>query len=262
MTRRHFATSATSAASAAALHAAQPQTARPAIFELRQYSLRNSADNQRPRLTDFLAKTEAPALVRAGAGPVGLFGSSVGEGTPYLLVLISYPSLGEMEKIQAKLAGDTAYQKDAAAFYASPGLPYMRLESRLIEAFAGMPRAEVPPVEAGKPGRLFELRTYESNTPASLARKVGMFEQGEIAIFRKTGLLPVFFGRTIVGPKMPNLIYMVAHDDLAARERNWRAFASHPEWVELRGKPGLSDAEIVSNISTALLSPLQGSQIR
>ena len=51
-------------------------------------------------------------------------------------------------------------------------------------------------------------------------------------------------------------------DDLAAREKNWRAFATSPEWKKLSSTPGLSDAEIVSNISNALLTPLAGSVIR
>ena len=41
-----------------------------------------------------------------------------------------------------------------------------------------MPVIEPPPVEPGKPARIFELRTYESNNAATLRRKVRMFEQG------------------------------------------------------------------------------------
>ncbi len=89
-----------------------------------------------------------------------------------------------------------------------------------------------------------------------------MFDDGEIAIFRRTGLLPVFFGETIVGRNMPNLTYMVAFDDLAARENNWRTFANDPEWLKLRATPGLSDAEIVSNISNYLVRPTPFSDIR
>jgi hypothetical protein len=90
-----------------------------------------------------------------------------------------------------------------------------------------------------------------------------MFEEGgEIAIFRRTGLTPVFFGTTIAGENMPNLTYMLAYDDLAAREKNWRTFLADPEWAKLRSTPGLSDAEIVSNISNWLVRPLPFSPIR
>ena len=47
--------------------------------------------------------------------------------------------------------------------------------------------------------------TYYSK---SAKKKIEMFnEVGEIAIFKKTGLQPVFFGETIIGPKLPNHFY-------------------------------------------------------
>jgi hypothetical protein len=55
---------------------------------------------------------------------------------------------------------------------------------------------------------------------------------------------------------------MLSFDDLAARERLWRAFSSDPEWQKLRATPGLSDAEIVSNINNTILRPLAFSMVR
>ena len=69
--------------------------------------------------------------------------------------------------------------------------------------------------------RIFELRTYEAPNDKALARKIKMFGDGEIDIFRRCGMLTVFFGQTIVGSRMPNLTYMLAYDDLAARDKTW-----------------------------------------
>jgi hypothetical protein len=55
---------------------------------------------------------------------------------------------------------------------------------------------------------------------------------------------------------------MLGYDDLAARDKLWRAFGSDPEWQKLRSQPGYSDAEIVSNISNTILRPLPFSMIR
>jgi len=55
-----------------------------------------------------------------------------------------------------------------------------------------------------------------------------MFGDGEIDIFRRSGMLTVFFAQTIVGSRMPNLTYMLAYDDLAARDKTWRAFSADP----------------------------------
>ena len=41
--------------------------------------------------------------------------------------------------------------------------------------------------------RLFNLRIYESHNERAAATKIHMFENGEIEIFKKVGLTPVFF---------------------------------------------------------------------
>ena len=259
MTRRSFIPSAASAATAGLGAADAPKNS---ILELRYVRLRNSAENQRQRTSDFLEHAALPALQRAGAGPIGMFSSSIGPDTPFLMTLVSFPSLTAMEQIRDKVAADAQYQKALAAFDGQPGLSYVRIESSLLRTFDGMPQVEVPPSEGRRGARLFEVRMYESNNSSTLARKLKMFNSGEIAIFKRLGMQPVFFGQTIVGPKMPNLVYMLSYDDLAAREKAWRAFGADPEWKKLRETPGWSDAEIVSNITNFLVTPLPFSPIR
>lgn len=261
MTRRKFA-GATAAGTAALAQSAVGQSKSPAVFELRYFRLRNSQDQQRQRTTDFLKNAVMPAAQRAGVGPLGFFTTAIGPEMPSILMVSSHPSLAALEASSAKLMGDREYVKALEAFANAPGLGYLRMEISLLRAFEGMPQIEVPPTDEKRPARVFELRIYESNNSISLRKKIGMFENGEIAIFRKTGLLPVFFGHTIAGPKMPNLTYMLAFDDLAAREKNWRAFVTSLEWKKLSATPGLSDAEVVSNISSSILSPLPFSPIR
>jgi hypothetical protein len=136
------------------------------------------------------------------------------------------------------------------------------MENSLLWAFPSFPAVIPPPARENRPARIFELRKYESPNDKTLARKIKMFGDGEIEAFRRVGMAPVFFGQTIVGTRMPNLTYMVAFDDLAAREKLWSAFSADPGWQKLRVTPGLSDAEIVSNISNAIVRPLPFSPIR
>jgi hypothetical protein len=89
-----------------------------------------------------------------------------------------------------------------------------------------------------------------------------MFNDAEMGIFERLGMRPVFFGETIVGPRQPNLMYMLSYDDLAARDTLWKAFGKDPEWAKLRVQPGLTDPEIVANISNVILRPLAFSAIR
>ncbi len=260
MTRRRFLPSTAAAVlGAGELAAAEP--GKNAILELQRYQLRNSADNQRTRTSDFL-KQYAAALGRAGAGPVGAFGSTIAPDGPFLLLLVSYASLSAMEQAQAKLAGDGEYQKAVEAYNAQPGLNYERMESSLLRAFDGYPAVVPPPGDAKRAARLFEVRQYESNNTSTLQKKIKMFNDGEIGAFVRAGGQPVFFGETLVGPKQPNLTYMLSYEGLTGRDTVWKAFGADPVWQKLRATPGLSDPEIVSNISNYLVSPLPFSQIR
>jgi len=259
MTRRAFLPAAASAVAAGSAVGADP--AKNVILELRRIQLRNSNDNQRQRNNDFL-KSQVAALTRAGAGPTGVFSSNIAPDGPFLLVLASYPNLAAMEQIQTKLAADGEYQKALDAYNALPGLNYERMESSLMRAFDGFPSVVTPANDGQRAPRLFELRQYESNNTGTLKRKIKMFNDGEIGAFQRSGAQPVFFGETIVGARQPNLTYMLSYEDLAGRDKVWKAFGADPEWQKLRTSPGLSDAEIVSNITNYLVSPLAFSQIR
>ncbi|MBY0503610.1 MAG: NIPSNAP family protein [Bryobacteraceae bacterium] len=240
-----------------------PKRPESSYIELRYFRLRNTRENQRQRVVDFIKNSYLPVAVRAGLGPVGVFSSLIGADTPYILTARSYGSLYAMEQAWDKIGADAEYQKATQAFQALPGLSYMRVETQLLRAFEGFPKVVAPPVDEKKPARVFELRTYEANNWGALRKKIGMFDtMGEIRIFKKTGLLPVFFGETVFGPNQPSLTYLLAFDDLASRERNWRTFVTDPEWLKLRATDGYSDAEIVSNISNTMFSPLPFSQIR
>ncbi len=239
----------------------QAQTGAPvkrAFLELRYFKMRNGP--QVARTTAYLEKGWFPAAVRAGVGPVGFFSAVVAPDAPFILSLASYASFGQIEAVHQQIAADKEFQAAADEFNSGTEPPYIRMESSLLWAFPSMPAVEAPP--PARAARIFELRTYQSPNEKAGERKVKMFGDGEIAIFRKSGMLPVFFGQTIIGANLPNLTYMLAYDDLAARDRTWRAFSADPDWQKLRSTPGLSDAEIVNNISNAILRPLPFSPIR
>ena len=231
-----------------------------AIYELRYIRMRNGTQIQ--RTSDFLSKYLLPAAKRAGLGPVGLFNALIAEQSPFVLSLTSYASLAAMETTMDKLYSDKEFLHGLDDYNSMSELGYMRIENSLLRAFDSIPQIEVPPSSADRAPRVFELRTYESNNSKAGKRKVKMFDDAEIKIFRRCGMLPVFFAETLIGRNLPNLTYMLAFDDLAAREQAWKKFGADPEWLKLRAQPGLTDPEIVSNISNAILRPLPFSQIK
>ncbi len=232
-----------------------------AIIELRQFQLRNTVDGMGSRTIEHLGKSYLPALRRAGSGPVGMFSSVISPDSPYVLVVSSFPNLAAWDEAHEKLNQDKQFEKERDG-YRARGSGYVRMETTLLRGFDSVPDVMVPPRDEKRAPRVFELRTYESHNVATLKRKIGMFNEGEIAIFRRLNMLPVFFGETIVGRKMPNLTYMLAFDDLAAREKSWKAFGGDPEWQKMRAQPGLTDPEIVSNITNSIVQPLPQSEIR
>jgi hypothetical protein len=216
------------------------------------------------RLADFVQNAAIPALNRLGHTPIGAFEVVTGVATPTLFLLTPCATLESLASLDERLEADADYARAGTAYIDAPATdaPYVRQEVSLLAAFAKMPRLQVPAATAARGPRLFELRTYENPSEKAQRAKMRMFgEMGEIEIFRRVGLTPVFFSRTIVGPHMPNITYMLVHENTAGREKSWSTFSSDPEWRKLAATPGYSDADIVSNITTVLLRPAAYSQI-
>lgn len=264
MNRRLFLKSSLAGAGVAGLAvssvSAAPATARD-YYELRRYRLRRGP--MAKLLDGYLRDALIPALRRAGSGPVGVFNVSLGPDTPAVYVLIPHPSLESFGASADRLSMDAVYQKAGAEFIGahSSNPAFLRMESSLMRAFAGMPKLEVPAAASDRKPRLFELRTYESASPADAELKIRMFNEGEIDIFRRTGLAPVFFGESLVGGQLPNLTYMLWFEDAAAREKCWDMFRADPAWKKLSNDPLYTKSEIVSNITNVLLRPAGYSQL-
>jgi hypothetical protein len=205
----------------------QEATTRPEFYLWRQYTLRNGTAPR--RLAEYFENAAIPALNRLGHSPIGVFTVFAGVPGPGVFVLTPLATLESLATLEARLDKDEQYVKSAAAYAdvtaADPA--YIRIESSLLSAFPRFPRVVVPAATAAKGPRLFELRTYESPSEKTHLMKVKMFsEMGEIEIFKRVGLTPVFFSRTLVGPRMPSLTYLLVYENLAARERNWTRSAA------------------------------------
>jgi hypothetical protein len=234
----------------------------PEYYVWRQFIVRTGTQPQ--RLAEFLKNAAIPALNRLGHTPIGVFEVVAGVPSPSVFVLTPSASLDKMAAIEGGLEGDADFMRAAEPYINAPATDpvYVRQELSLLGAFPNVPRIEVPAATAAKGPRLFELRIYESHNERAHRAKMRMFtDMGEVDIFRRVGLTPVFFARTLVGPRMPNLTYMLVHENMAAREKSWSAFGGDPEWKKLRSTPGFADAEIVSNITTIFLRPAPYSQI-
>lgn len=261
MNRRKFLATTAAAGLASSSAAAADEVSRQ-YFELTFFRLKNSAARQRARMLEFLEEHHLPMSKRVGLGPVGYFQVYLGADTPKIVMLTAHDSLADLEAKVARKYADKKWTAAADQWGGSADAPFERVERWLLRAFEGMPRIEVPEIVEGKAPRLFDLRTYESESFADNREKANMFNTEEIRIFRESGVQPVFFGQAMFGSKLPNLTYMVCYDDMRAREKAWRTFSAHPDWNRIKVKPGWSNEEIVSAISNTFLRPLPFSPIR
>ena len=258
MKRREFLAAASIApiAGVSSLAAADSSSGKQEYLEFRQYHL--NVGSKKNLVGNFLREVGIPAMNRIGIGPVGVFNTMYGPNSPTLYVLMVHKSLDTVVNSASMLMADDEYRK-AGAEYINTSLSepaYVRMESSLMVAFKDLPQLVVPE----KKPRIFELRTYESHSIKAAKKKIEMFnEGGEIKVFLKTGLQPVFFGETLIGPKMPNLTYMLVFDDLAHRDAKWKVFGGSAEWKKLSSNPEYKDT--VSNITDIILRPTPYSQI-
>jgi hypothetical protein len=242
----------------AAENSAKPKKASPEFYELRVYTLKNPT--QQKLVEDYFQNAAIPALNKLGSKNIGVFTEQKPAGQTKLYTIIPYHSVKAFMDVTEKLSTDTAYQQAASSYLNAPSTEpaYERIQSSFLKALAGMPRLEVP---EGKE-RMFELRRYESSGEAAGKKKIEMFnELGEIAIFKRVGLTPVFFAETLIGEMRPNLTYMLTFDDMAEHDKNWRAFGADAEWRRIRTIPEYADAKIVSRITRTFLVPTSFSQL-
>lgn len=226
-------------------------------YELRIYTLKD--EKQQQLVENYFEQAAIPALNKLGSKQVGVFREFKPESQTRIYVIIPFASGEDFIRMEDRLSADAQYIKAAASYLQAPATEpaYTRIESSLLKSFRQMPTMEVPE----KKQRIFELRRYESASESAGKKKIQMFNESEISVFKRVGLTPVFFGETIIGGLRPNLTYMITFDDMDEHDRNWKTFGSDPEWKKISSIPEYADAKIVSNITRTFLEPTPFSQI-
>jgi hypothetical protein len=211
----------------------------PQYYELRVYV--TQSQEQQKRVNDYWLNAAVPAYNRMGIQPIGVFSELEDSATNRVYVLIPCDSIEILASIPAKLGADRVYQNAAAEFLAAPksNPAYDRIETSLLVAFDGMKRMAPPPPDR-KPN-VFELRTYLSPSEGKGLNKIQMFESGEIAVMKEVGLAPVFYGRKVIGPQMPCLVYMTSGENPDEHKKHWQAFSAAPVWKQLQNNPQYKD---------------------
>ncbi len=107
---------------------------------------------------------------------------------------------------------------------------------------------------------IYELRVYHC-IPGRLPALLKRFETKTLALWEKHGIRQAGFFTTVVGESNQQLVYFLAWESLAERERKWNAFMADPEWLATRAETE-KDGQIVERVVNQLLAPTAFSSIK
>lgn len=203
------------------------------------------------RVHDLLSKSMLPAIQKVHSGPKIVLESLVAPHMPQIVFIIGFRSLEEMWTLHTSLGKNPELQN---AFAQSENVADTLVDSQanvLLEAMPFSPEI-VADSKPRKPARVFEMRVYHTAKWRQLTGLTERFAGPEIRIFHRTGIHPILYASTLVGPNIPNLTYLIPFDSLAAREKAWDTFGADPEWITVRNESVEKYGQMPSVIQIAL----------
>lgn len=262
MDRRSFLHSAAGAgllSQAAEAEPAQAQTAgtRTRIYRIDYFYYKQGG--QAARLNQFLS-SQVPLLAKHTLA-LGMFNAVFAPRLQTLMVLSGFAGLEEMMSAAIQASQDDGYREAFAEFESGSEPPFDTSQRLLLTATDFSPEI-VPLAEKPKSPRYFELRVYHSPTQRHLRFLNERFSGAEVKIFHRSGVHPIFYANTMIGPDLPNLTYFMPFATLADREKAWDTFAADPEWIKVRAESVARGGQIVDNNNLSLwraapYSPIQ-----
>ena len=107
---------------------------------------------------------------------------------------------------------------------------------------------------------IYEMRVYHC-LPGKLPELNKRFETMTLAIWKRHGIRPVGFWTVLVGSSNTDLVYLLAWESMAERERLWNGFMTDPEWIAKRAESE-KGGQIVASIENSFLAPTSFSALK
>jgi hypothetical protein len=107
---------------------------------------------------------------------------------------------------------------------------------------------------------IYELRTYRC-LPGRLPALLKRFQEHTLGLWDRHGIRQAGFWTYAVGPSNNELVYLLAWESLAERERKWAAFQSDNDWIAARNASE-ADGPILQNVENAILQPTAFSSVK
>ena len=100
---------------------------------------------------------------------------------------------------------------------------------------------------------IYELRVYTA-MPGKMPALQARFRDHTTKLFEKHGIKNVGYWTNMIGGKSDQLIYMLAYEDLGARQKSWASFGADPEWQAARNESE-KDGLLVHHVENSILNP-------
>ncbi len=107
---------------------------------------------------------------------------------------------------------------------------------------------------------IHEMRVYHC-LPGRLPALLKRFETITLEIWQRHGIRQAGFWTVLVGESNQDLVYLLAWESMAERERIWNSFMNDPEWIAKRAETE-RDGQIVASITNSFLQPTGFSAVR
>ena len=258
MRRRSFLESVAGAGLLAQTGVAQDAGRKTRLYRVDYFYYRQG--DQATRINQFLS-SQMPLLTRH-IHTVGVFTAVFAPRLQTTMVLSGFFGMEEMTAAAGAIEGDAGYRKAFEEFDAGAKEPPFDNSQRVLMAATDFSPEIVPLAEKPKTPRYFELRIYHSPTLHQLHLLHERFAGAELKIFHRSGVHPILYANTMIGPDLPNLTYVIPFASQADREKAWDAFAADPEWVKVRAESVARGGQIVDNNNISLwrataYSPIQ-----
>jgi hypothetical protein len=107
---------------------------------------------------------------------------------------------------------------------------------------------------------IYEMRVYHA-VPGRLPDLLKRFENHTLKIWEKHGIKQAGFFTTLIGETNQQLVYFLAWDSLAEREKKWGAFMVDKEWLGVRAETE-KNGQIVAKVINQMLAPTAFSSVK
>ncbi len=203
------------------VRAAEPDTR---VFEMRTYTVapgKSEALHQRFR-DHSLGLFKKHAITSIG------YWVPVENPESQLVFVLAYPSREARETAWRAFMEDPAWKKAFAESEAAGAL-VTKVDQLFMTATDFSPEVKT---EAGKGGRVFELRTYTA-TPGNLPLLDARFRDHTIGLFGKYGMTNLWYWHLTADQKNADstLLYFLAHDSKDAAKASFDGFRVDPKWT-------------------------------